>query len=446
MKIIEYTLGLPPYRRGGLPRYSLDLATELAKDNDVYLLYPGQMMPNGKALKITEVPTAFHFTTYEMKNPLPVSLGLGIQDEPKYYETREIEKFKQLVGALKPDVFHLHTLMGLPLEALQCVKEQGIKIVYTTHDYYGLCPKMLSADGQRELATDHCTDDCMLCALGPSYKKILVMQSHLYQYFKESKLVKKLRKKGKGTIRDTQANKNHFSAKQVAQRKRLREYYLAMFELVDEFHFNSTVAEEYFKRFLPQAQGKVIPITHAGLKDLREQRSAETEARPLRIGYVGPYDHKKGFDLLKQTLLSMEQTDAWQADFYGDIVDDPLFKRSNITNHGVVPSYQVATALQQLDVLVMPSRWHETFGLIGLEALLVGTPCLMSSRVGAKDLVPKDWIFQSEDDLQQQLMDLIWNPQLVPSMKKEVKQLALNHSMADHTRIVYDAVLADKGS
>lgn len=437
MKIIEYTLGLPPYRRGGLPRYSLDLATELAKDNDVYLLYPGQMMPNGKVLKIAEVPTAFHFTTYEMKNPLPVSLGLGIQDEPKYYETRQIDKLKQLIGELKPDVLHLHTLMGLPLEALQYVKEQGIKIVYTSHDYYGLCPKMLSAAGQRELATDHCTDDCMLCALGPSYKKILVMQSHLYQYFKESKLVKKLRKKGKRTIRDTQASTNRFTAKQVAQRKHLREYYLAMFKLVDEFHFNSTVAEGYFKRFLPQAHGKVIPITHAGLKDLREQRSAEIEAKPLRIGYVGPYDHKKGFDLLKQALLAMEQTDAWQADFYGDIVDDQLFKRENITNHGVVPSYQVAAALKQLDVLVMPSRWHETFGLIGLEALLVGTPCLMSSQVGAKDLVPKDWIFQSEVDLQQRLMDLILNPSKVSLMKREVKQLSLSYSMNEHTQLLY---------
>ena len=68
MKIIEYTLGLPPYRRGGLPRYSLDLATELAKDNDVYLLYPGQMMPNAKTLKFVEVPTNFNFITYEMKS------------------------------------------------------------------------------------------------------------------------------------------------------------------------------------------------------------------------------------------------------------------------------------------------------------------------------------------------------------------------------------------
>ena len=181
--------------------------------------------------------------------------------------------------------------------------------------------------------------------------------------------------------------------------------------------------------------------------DLYEQKPTHLERNGMKLLYIGRLEFKiKGFDLLKQTLMSMEQTDAWQADFYGDIVDDLLFKRSNITNHGVVPSYQVAAALKQLDVLVMPSRWHETFGLIGLEALLVGTPCLMSSRVGAKDLVPKDWIFQSEVDLQQRLMDLILKPNKVSLMKEEVKQLALNYSMADHTRIVYDAVFANKES
>lgn len=43
MKILEYTLGLPPYRRGGLPEYSKDLSNELAKTNQVILMYPGSI-------------------------------------------------------------------------------------------------------------------------------------------------------------------------------------------------------------------------------------------------------------------------------------------------------------------------------------------------------------------------------------------------------------------
>lgn len=437
MKIIEYTLGLPPYRRGGLPRYSLDLATELAKDNDVYLLYPGQMMPNAKTLKFVEVPTNFNFITYEMKNPLPVSLDFGINNEEKYYEKRDVSQFKKLIDEIKPDVFHLHTLMGLPVEMLKYIKDQDIKIVYTTHDYYGLCPKMLASDPQVELENDRCTDDCILCPVGPSYAKVVVMQSHLYQRFKESQFVKAIRKREKRGISTEQKAVTHFSLDQIEQRQYLREYYLSMFELVDEFHFNSTVAKNYYRQFLPQAKGKVIPITHADLEDLRSKHSNNLKKGPIKIGYVGAYNHKKGFDLLKKVLLKIDRSDTWQADFYGDIIDDALFQRRNIINHGIISPSRISKALSRMDVLIIPSQCFETFGFIGLEALLVGTPCLMSNRVGAKDLVPKNWIFQSETNLQQELIDVISNPNKVSLMKRQVQQLELNYSMIEHTRLVY---------
>ena len=84
MKILEYTLGLPPLRRGGLPRYSTDLSSELSKNHQVYLLYPGQINPYSKKIKLSVKRNAYPFETIEMKNPLPVSLGLGIQDESSY--------------------------------------------------------------------------------------------------------------------------------------------------------------------------------------------------------------------------------------------------------------------------------------------------------------------------------------------------------------------------
>ena len=53
MKILQYTLGLPPFRRGGLPRYSTDLSEELSKDNEVYLMYPGQINPFSHKIRLS---------------------------------------------------------------------------------------------------------------------------------------------------------------------------------------------------------------------------------------------------------------------------------------------------------------------------------------------------------------------------------------------------------
>ena len=41
----------------------------------------------------------------------------------------------------KPDVIHIHTFMGLYAEFLEAAKQLQIKTVFTTHDYYAICPK-----------------------------------------------------------------------------------------------------------------------------------------------------------------------------------------------------------------------------------------------------------------------------------------------------------------
>lgn len=144
MKIIEYTLGIVPYRRGGLPRYSTDLSDELAKENDVYVLYPGRIkLLNSKSVSVHIRKTSHKFNLVEMMNPLPVSLGLGIHSAASFMASRNVTKLIKFIKEVNPDVIHFHTLMGFPMGALKEIKELGIKTVFTTHDFYGFCPKML---------------------------------------------------------------------------------------------------------------------------------------------------------------------------------------------------------------------------------------------------------------------------------------------------------------
>ena len=44
MNILHYTLGLPPYRSGGLTKYSLDLMLEqISEGHTLSLLYPSDL-------------------------------------------------------------------------------------------------------------------------------------------------------------------------------------------------------------------------------------------------------------------------------------------------------------------------------------------------------------------------------------------------------------------
>ncbi|MCC4370180.1 glycosyltransferase [Limosilactobacillus reuteri] len=435
MKIIEYTLGLPPYRRGGLPRYSTDLSVELSKNNDIYVIYPGEINPLSKKIKIEREKNNYPFHTVEMKNPLPVSLGLGVQNDKYYMQQRDISELIKLIKLIDPDAVHFHTLMGLPKEFLKYLHHNHIKTIYTTHDFYGLCPKMLTSKPKTELQSSKCSYDCMLCKEGPSYKKIVIMQSHLYAKLKESSLVKYIRSKSKANL-IANSNDNSFSSEEANYRYELRKYYLEMLNLIDVFHFNSSVSKEYFKQYIPNIKGKVISITHTGLQDHRKGDNKSKYSGPIRLGYIGTYTEEKGFFSYTKILKQLSKKNKFEAHFYGDIINDQIFHNKFFVNHGVLPSAKLNKEYKKLDILIVPSC-RETFGYTILESLLNGTPCLVSANVGAKDLVPKSWIFNDHEELKNKLLDLMSNSNKLKQMRDEVNHLSLQYKMDEHVdRIV----------
>lgn len=166
MRILHYTLGLPPYRSGGLTKYSQDLmVSQQQNGHEVFLLFPGSI--NYKYPK-----TNIHFSkiwnrinVYEINNPMPVPLLYGIK-EPKSFINNvnvDIIDFIKFIDIVSPEIFHIHTLMGLPLEYIQIAKEKKIKLVYTTHDYFGLCPKVNFIDWKNEWCQTACAERCLMC-------------------------------------------------------------------------------------------------------------------------------------------------------------------------------------------------------------------------------------------------------------------------------------------
>ena len=57
-----------------------------------------------------------------------------------------------------------------------------------------------------------------------------------------------------------------------------------------------------------------------------------------------------------------------------------------VRRYGVVSRAELAEVFRGADLLVLPS-WEEAFGLVVPQALACGCPCVVSDRVGAKDLI-----------------------------------------------------------
>ena len=315
MKILHYSLGFPPYRSGGLTKYCIDLMfAQAQKGHDVALMWPGKMNLTGHFVRFKRTKNMQKvgheremFESYEMINPLPVPLDEGILEVDKYMEPAENpEVFEEILREINPDAIHIHTFMGLYPELLIAAKELGIRTVFTTHDYFGICPKItLFRDG------DVCNGDCGKCEVcnkdALSTNKIKVMQSGAYRKYKDLGIIKKIRKNHRASffeedaklIEEEEDTEKRFEQEDLSDEvyEALREYYRQFFHFIDVVHYNSTVTRDVFKKYLPmETKGKVINISNSEIEDKRKLRGFGPK---IRIVYPAPAKDSKGFYMLK---------------------------------------------------------------------------------------------------------------------------------------------------
>lgn len=166
MHILHYTLGFPPYRSGGLVKYANDLMqAQYELGHKVVALYPGGTSLFSRSCHIKANGKHGNIHIYEIDNPLPVPLMYGLKDVNSIVDEKNIDTYslKDLLDDIRPDVVHLHTLMGLPLQFIKIIKERGIKIVFTSHDYYGLCLKVNFIDESGGVCDGGNPEKCEKC-------------------------------------------------------------------------------------------------------------------------------------------------------------------------------------------------------------------------------------------------------------------------------------------
>ena len=201
MNILHYALGFPPYRSGGLTKLCIDLMEQQVKEgHTVAMLWPGQMGVVNQKVAIKKHENAKlngqSILSFEVINPLPVSLDEGIADIAAFTKNVDAEAYRRLLDNFQPDVIHVHTLMGLHENFIEVAKDKKIRLVFTAHDFFPICPKVTMF---RQGAVCDCVQKCESCgvcnATALSLNKIKILQSPIYRKLKDSKVVKKIRKR-----------------------------------------------------------------------------------------------------------------------------------------------------------------------------------------------------------------------------------------------------------
>lgn len=385
MKILHYALGFPPERTGGLVKYSLDLMNEqISQGHEVVMVFPGRVNflkrePYFKFGKRQNIPYA------ELVNSLPLPLIGNIKNPKDFMKHTDSKIFINLLESEKPDVIHIHTLMGLYGEFLEEAKKHNIKIVFTTHDYFGISPHPKMYLAGHDFVDDKKYDIWNnIRPYGSKTIKLRINQLSIYPSLRA--LVKKLKKSS--ALMNDLPEQTGWSTESDFDFQELKKYYLSMLKCVDIVHFNSSVSKKVYEQFLPHMTWKTATLSISS-NNIEKFGEISLFSKPIEsIAYIGPYNKEKGFfEFLKFATEFISKDSNNKAFIMGD---NGTIHFSGINNLGAYNKQSLINNLKLIDLVILPSKWHETFGLIALEALSTGTKVAVLKKMGVSDVVPEE--------------------------------------------------------
>ena len=150
-------------------------------------------------------------------------------------------------------------------------KQLNIKIVFIAHDYFGICPKVTMFTQNQPCEEVKTCANCFSCNQSAlSLSKIRILQSPLYRNLKNTRIVKKLRKKHRTGFYDTE--QMVISQETVNEKAReryvmLRRFYTDILEMMDLVLFNSSLTKDVYLKFCSLSKWEIFPISHINVSD-----------------------------------------------------------------------------------------------------------------------------------------------------------------------------------
>jgi glycosyltransferase involved in cell wall biosynthesis len=191
----------------------------------------------------------------------------------------------------------------------------------------------------------------------------------------------------------------------LRKKKQLKKLYVTLLERQNlagaaAIHFTSNQEAKVSERFGTQTKDLVIPLgVRSRQQDLLRGKDESIRARfgipneQLLVLFMSRIDPKKGLDLL---IPALERLLIKNCNFHfvlaGTNPQDPIYeqkiqqqiKNSTIASHTTITGFvtgEIKTALlQEADVFVLPS-YYENFGIAVAEAMVAGTPVVISDQV-----------------------------------------------------------------
>ena len=169
---------------------------------------------------------------------------------------------------------------------------------------------------------------------------------------------------------------------------------------------SKAVIKDIEREYVLKIDAARLSLVPHGIKDVFEVGDHQSiygqDGKCLRLLFVGRFEDRKGIDIVLAALPNLlERYQNLEAHLVGDngilnggvnyrdqfiekYGQEPWFKR--IYFAGIVSNFELMAQYKLCDVFVAPSR-YESFGLIFLEAMMFGKPCIGTNVGGIPEVV-----------------------------------------------------------
>ncbi|HEY5752669.1 MAG TPA: methyltransferase domain-containing protein [Chthoniobacterales bacterium] len=293
------------------------------------------------------------------------------------FDEQRSQAFADLLGDFHFAIAHIRHLLGTAPEIISKLKESGVAVVFSFHDFYTVCPNIQLIDNHRQFCAGRCSRDSQTNSNGNANG------SNEYR----------LHENGNGqTCADckvpgiwplvtlAQPLKHHYVHD---WRTRVRHALEQCDGFVTTSKFSTHILMQHFE-FLRRKDVRIIE--HG--RDLSAFRPAGVPPtdQTVRVAYFGALQTFKGAELLAE-IMRLDRAGKKRFEFHilGSIARstvDP--RRLGAIYHGRYKREQLADLIEQIkpSFAIIPSIWPETFCHTLTEAWAMGLP-VFASNLGA---------------------------------------------------------------
>lgn len=352
--------GYPPERVGGVETYLKRLVRQMAKDHEVFVYTRGlkQGLRHGEEYETMDGLARINRVFVDMSR---------VSEFRDVYMRNWLERaFQTYFNKVRPDVVHVQHLGGMSLGIIKVVADAGVPVVMTLSDHQPFCPRGQRIRDDKRICKQINLDECLEC-----------LKPHTVGLpNKATKLAAYLLGKQKGmdylrVMHDDIAE--NFSR-------------VSTFVMPSNFHRGCMV-----EAGVPADKSVVLPYGLALAK--LDTVPPPEEGRPVRrFGYLGTLIPSKGVEDVIRAFKKMK-TPGCSLHIHGEAVpyhgitdyDKRLVemaRSADISFYGPYQPEDLVKVMTNIDALVMPSLWYESYGITIREAFRARRPVIVSD-IGA---------------------------------------------------------------